>query len=78
MNLFSFTCLLTVAVGTLFGASIGLFALWHRYLDQYWHWLWNRILCCNQWTLPRFRLISAQVSVLGLQWLNARHYLLAF
>ena len=26
MNLFSFTCLLTVAVGTLFGASIGLFA----------------------------------------------------
>ncbi|MDG2500946.1 MAG: hypothetical protein P8M77_00990 [Porticoccaceae bacterium] len=26
MNLFSFTCLVTVATGTLFGASIGLFA----------------------------------------------------
>ena len=26
MNLFSFTCMLTIAIGTLFGASLGFYA----------------------------------------------------
>ena len=50
MNLFSFTCLCTIAIGTLFGASIGFFAygadVWTstgmqnlQLLHQSWHHL---------------------------------------